>query len=115
MQEPVWAPGERELSHSAMAALMREVGAEDYNALWQWSVEDPGRFWRTVWDKYEIQSDGDPTVALADATMPGASWFPNVSISFPEHVFRGKQRDRIAVHAFSEGGITERWSWARLG
>lgn len=110
----VWTPSTLETEHSEMALLMRAVGAADYNDLWQWSVDDVGRFWRTVWDRYDIQADGDPTVALASAEMPGATWFPDVRLSFPEHVFRGKNADAVAIQAFSEDAGYERWTWRRL-
>lgn len=110
----VWTPSTLETEHSEMALLMRAVGAADYNDLWQWSVDDVGRFWRTVWDRYDIQADGDPTVALASAEMPGATWFPDVRLSFPEHVFRGKNADAVAIQAFSEDAGYEMWTWRRL-
>jgi acetoacetyl-CoA synthetase len=97
-----------------MAALMRAVGAKDYNELWQWSVEDVGRFWRHLWDLFDVQADGDPTRALVDSTMPGAVWFPDVALSFPEHVFRNKDPEAVAIRAFSEDGSSEVWTWARL-
>ena len=34
---------------------MRDVGVTDYIALWQWSVDDVGEFWLTVWRRYDIQ------------------------------------------------------------
>ncbi|HEU4363026.1 MAG TPA: acetoacetate--CoA ligase [Mycobacterium sp.] len=111
---PVWTPSTEETEHSEMALLMRAVGAADYNDLWQWSVDDVGRFWRTVWDRYDIRADGDPTVALASTEMPGATWFPDVRLSFPEHIFRGRDLDDVAIHAFAEDSGSERWTWRRL-
>ena len=51
------------------------VPGSDYAALWQWSVDHPARFWRAVWEQFDIQAhtgpgDGEGAV-LADATMPG--------------------------------------------
>ena len=75
-----------------MTAWLNDLGLEDYQALHRWSVEDLPRFWRRVWDRYGVRADGDPTVVLADATMPGARWFPDVALSMPEHVFAGQAR-----------------------
>lgn len=111
---PIWEPSEAELLDSDMARLMREVGVEDYQALWRWSVDDIGRFWGTVWERYDIQADGDPTRVLVDSTMPGATWFPDVQLSFAEHVFRGKKGDAIAIRAWSELGPQGDWTWDRL-
>ncbi len=97
-----------------MASWLRDLDLPDYNALWRWSVEDVGRFWRRVWDRYGVVADGDPSVALADATMPGARWFPQVALSYPEHVFRGKRDDAAAVHFAAEASPAETWTWAQL-
>ena len=77
-----------------MAALIRESGAGSYEELWRWSVADVGRFWGAIWRRYDVLADGDPAVALADPAMPGARWFPDVALSFPEQVFRDRDRGR---------------------
>jgi acetoacetyl-CoA synthetase len=97
-----------------MTTWLRELGLPDYNALWEWSIADVGRFWRRVWDRFGVRADGDPAVALADASMPGARWFPDVALSYPEHVFAGKVDDAIAVHFAAEGREPDSWTWGRL-
>ena len=111
---PIWTPPPGMLERAEMTTWLRELGLADYDALWEWSVADVGRFWRRIWDRYGVIADGDPTVALADASMPGARWFPNVALSFPEHVFAGKADDDPAVHFASETRPLESWTWARL-
>jgi acetoacetyl-CoA synthetase len=111
---PVWTPPAALVEQAEMTAWLRELGLPDYRALWEWSVADVARFWRRVWDRYEVQADGDPAVVLADASMPGARWFPDVALSFPEHVFRGKAPDAPAVHFASELRPLDTWTWARL-
>ncbi|MEO5964746.1 MAG: acetoacetate--CoA ligase, partial [Candidatus Limnocylindrales bacterium] len=52
---------------------------------WQWSVDEPGAFWQSVWDWVGVRSGTDPGPALADARMPGASWFPTARLNYAEH------------------------------
>jgi acetoacetyl-CoA synthetase len=111
---PVWTPPPQLVEQAEMTAWLGELGLADYNALWEWSVADLGRFWRAVWDRYDVLADGDPTTVLADASMPGATWFPDVALSFPEHVFRGKLDDAPAVHFASELRELDTWTWGRL-
>ncbi|MCW3013459.1 MAG: acetoacetate--CoA ligase [Solirubrobacterales bacterium] len=111
---PLWEPSPDQVAAAEMSALMREVGAGDYNELWQWSVDDVGRFWGTIWDRYGVQADGDRTVALADTGMPGAAWFPDVALSMPEHVFLGKQDHAVAIRFAGEGHELASWTWGRL-
>ena len=56
----------------------------DYHAAWDWSVEQPGEFWRTVWDYFDVQAHTPPTDDLADASMPGAVWFPGATFNYAE-------------------------------
>ena len=63
-------------------------GADTYDKLWRWSVEDLNGFWRAVWRFFDVPADGDPAVALADEAMPGADWFPNVRLNYAEAVLR---------------------------
>ncbi|MCW2984324.1 MAG: acetoacetate--CoA ligase [Conexibacter sp.] len=110
----LWTPSAEVREASAMTALMRDVGVADYEALWRWSVEDVGRFWGLLWKRFDIQADGDPSVALADATMPGARWFPDVALSMPEHVFRGRDGDAVAIRFAGEGVPLTAWTWDEL-
>lgn len=111
---PLWTPDAAAIERSPLTALMREVGAADYQELWQWSVDDVGRFWTMVWERFDVQADGDPSVALGDARMPGAQWFPDVQLSMPEHVFRGRDDATVAIRFASEDQAVQEWTWGRL-
>lgn len=87
---------------------------DGYEALWRWSVADLDRFWRDVWDYFDVQADGDPSVVLARREMPGAQWFPNVRLSYAEHVFRMASDDRPALILRSEDAPARKVSWAEL-
>lgn len=115
MTEPLWTPTPDLLRDSEMARLRDDLGLPDAAALHAWSVEDVGRFWWTaVLDRFDVLYDGDPEPALADARMPGARWFPNVRLSFPEHVFRDKADDELALQAAGEVRELEAWTFGRL-
>ena len=50
--EPLWTPTDEWITSTRLDRFRREVrpGAADSDALWQWSVDEPGAFWRSVWD-----------------------------------------------------------------
>lgn len=95
------------------------VGApRDYAALWQWSVDNPARFWRAVWEFFDIQAttapaDGDAGV-LADATMPGARWFPGVTLNYVDQVLRHRGRTGPAIVGINEDGTRTQIDWPQL-
>lgn len=70
-----------------------------YDDLWRWSVEAPGRFWRCVWDHFEVIAHETPADDLADARMPGARWFPGATLNYAEHVLRlpGRATDDVVI------------------
>src|SRR4051812_17274432 len=108
----LWEPPAELLEGSAMARFMREQGHEDYDALWRWSVEDLEGFWAAIWAFFGVE--GDPGRVLPDASMPGATWFPDAQVSYPAHLFRGKPDDRVAIRHASELRPLEDWTWGEL-
>lgn len=111
---PIWTPPADLVASAEMTRLLREVGAADYHELWRWSVDDLPRFWTTMWRWFGIRADGDPSTVLADRSMPGARWFPDVALSFPEHVFRDRDDAGVAIVAAAEGRAPVEWTWGRL-
>jgi acetoacetyl-CoA synthetase len=106
----LWEPRDdvRETSRMGhyMAWLERERGLEfaDYQALWDWSVTDLDGFWRSIWDYFDVIAHNQPTAVLADASMPGAVWFPGATLNYAEHVLRmpGLADDDPVVLAYSQ-------------
>ncbi|HIV71599.1 MAG TPA: acetoacetate--CoA ligase [Candidatus Aquabacterium excrementipullorum] len=61
---------------------------DDFEALWRWSVDEPEAFWMSLWEHDAIDSPVPATVALEDATMPGAKWFPGTQVNYAQRVLR---------------------------
>lgn len=101
--EVLWHP---DGATSALARFAQAHGFDplDYGALWRWSVSDLDAFWRAVWEWTDIPHDGDASIALADARMPGASWFPGVRLNYAEAMLRlpGRADDDVVVVARSQ-------------
>ncbi|MEY3249012.1 MAG: hypothetical protein RL742_1055, partial [Bacteroidota bacterium] len=85
-----------------------------YQALWQWSVDQPGDFWQSIWDYFGVISHSPAQTALADARMPGARWFEGATLNYAEHVFRQKNAQRPAIVYGDERRALQEISWAEL-
>ncbi|GAA4641421.1 acetyl-coenzyme A synthetase N-terminal domain-containing protein [Gordonia humi] len=90
--------------------LGERVGRDltDYADLWEYSVTDLSGFWRAVWDFVDFDAIaaeplGDGPV-LADASMPGASWFPTVRLNYVDAVLAHADRDGVAIVGVVEDG-----------
>ena len=47
-----------------------------YEELWQWSVAEPGRFWASIWDYFDVLGPAAVTgPVLAGGPMPDVTWF----------------------------------------
>jgi acetoacetyl-CoA synthetase len=87
-----------------MQWLERERGLSftDYGALWRWSVDELEQFWSSIWDYFEVVSDGKPEVVLESATMPGARWFPGARLNWAEHALRHTALEETVMVAHSQ-------------
>ncbi|HEY7074843.1 MAG TPA: acetoacetate--CoA ligase [Solirubrobacteraceae bacterium] len=113
MPPPVlWEPPDELSENAVLTRFMRERGFDDYHELWRWSVEDLEGFWGAIWDFFEVGERSGPV--LADGSMPGATWFPDVTVNYAEHAFRGKDEDAIAIVAASESRDELTWTWGEL-
>jgi acetoacetyl-CoA synthetase len=92
----------------------RGLSFDDYEALWAWSTTEPDAFWSSLWDFFEVQADGDPSPVLASREMPGAQWFPDTSLNYAEHVFRGKDDEAVAILHASELRELDELTWGDL-
>ena len=108
----LWEPPADLRERSEMARFMAERCAGDYAALWRWSVDDVPAFWAAIWERYEAGGEFDEV--LADASMPGAVWFPGARLNYAERLFRGKPDERVAILHASELRGLEQWTWGEL-
>jgi acetoacetyl-CoA synthetase len=92
----------------------RGLRFDDYEALWTWSTEEPDAFWASLWDFFEVQADGDASPVLGSREMPGAKWFPNASLNYAEHIFRGKDDAEVAIFHASELRELGELTWGEL-
>jgi acetoacetyl-CoA synthetase len=96
----------------------RGVQLDDgYQALWRWSVDEPSQFWGALAEFLGVRFHEKPTGVLADASMPGARWFPGATLNYAEHALApgpGKQDGDLAVVFAREDGLSEQLTYGEL-
>jgi acetoacetyl-CoA synthetase len=91
-----------------------DVEVPDYQALWQWSVDDLEAFWGAIWEFFDVQAATPYERVLGDRSMPGAQWFPGAELSYPAHIVRDRDPDAVAlVHASELRDVAET-TWGEL-
>jgi acetoacetyl-CoA synthetase len=121
MIKPIWEPSAERIERANLSRFMRfvreQVGNEDirrYAPLYDFSVRQPEKFWKLVWEFCGIRATGDLDPVLVDGDkMPGAKWFPNVRLNFAQNLLRHKD-DRVALIARNEWGHKREYTYAQL-
>src|SRR5437764_137165 len=90
------------------------VDAADYEALWSWSVDHLDEFWASLWEFFAVRSSAPYEAVLADASMPGARWFPGARLNYAEQVFAQETSERPALIVAAEGSAPVEISWVEL-
>jgi acetoacetyl-CoA synthetase len=118
---PIWEPGKERVEGANINRFMRFVREQtnnddlrSYAPLYDFSVRQPERFWKLVWEFCGIRSTGDFDEVLVDGDkMPGARWFPNVRLNFAQNLLRYKD-ERTALITRNEWGHAREISYAQL-
>ncbi|MDQ3850177.1 MAG: acetoacetate--CoA ligase [Actinomycetota bacterium] len=117
---PLWQPSEAFVQRTNLRAYMdwleRERGlrADTYEELWCWSVNDLQAFWDSIAAHYDVRFHDAPSEVLGRPDMPGAEWFPGATLSYPEHIFRDRDPDAVAIRHASELRPLAAMTWGEL-
>lgn len=96
--------------------LQEEKGLEfsNYDALWDWSVNELDDFWGSIWDYFGVKGERGSAKVLPNQKMPGAKWFPDTTVNYTEQIFRNRHLDTPALMFKSETRELTEWSWDEL-
>lgn len=119
-ERPLWQPSAAWIAGANMTAFMRDANARwgmslsDYGALYRWSIEQPGRFWTSVWDFCEVISSqrGERVLVNGDG-MRAARWFPEARLNFARNLLR-RRDETDALVFWGEDKIRRRLSHGEL-
>jgi acetoacetyl-CoA synthetase len=121
MSKPIWEPSAERIERANISRFMRFVrestGNEDirrYAPLYDFSIRQPEKFWSLLWEFCGIRAHGDHEPVLVERDkMPGAHWFPNVTLNFAQNLLRFKD-DRTAIVFRNEWGHKREYTYAEL-
>lgn len=120
MSVKLWEPSGERAAATLLSAFIRRTNQRhrlaltDMAGLWQWSVDNPGLFWREVWEQCGVIGEGPGEVIVDDPMrMPGARWFPAARLNFAENLLR-RRDDSDALVFWGEDKVKRRLSHRQL-
>jgi len=126
--EVLWQPGPAEVERARITGYRRwlasdrgvtlpgDTGAGGYRELHAWSVADPGAFWGSLWDYFDVLGERGDGPVLTGGPMPDVSWFPGATLNYAQNALRVAATDpaRIAVIARDEAGNQSALTYGEL-
>jgi acetoacetyl-CoA synthetase len=120
MDAPLWRPDQQRVLESNMVRFMNQLAgrglpnADDYAALYRFSLDEPAVFWRAVADFAGIVAETWGERGLVDGeAMPGARFFPDARLNFAANCLR-RRDDGEAIVFRNEAGLCRTVSWRGL-
>jgi acetoacetyl-CoA synthetase len=120
MVKKLWQPSEERIKSTNMYRFMNLINEKysqnfnEYESLYEWSIQNIPDFWATMWDFAEIKASHPYTEVVDDlTTMPGAKWFSGAQLNFAENLLRYRD-DQVALIFKGEALESIKMTYAEL-
>lgn len=123
MSEPkiLWKPKKSFTKASNMDAYRvwinktQQLELNDYQELWNWSVNHQNEFWESILNYYQIDYSGKyKAVKTTPKSMHETRWFQGIELSYAEHIFKNLTNETPAIVFKSEHHELQKITWESL-
>ncbi|MCP4187006.1 MAG: acetoacetate--CoA ligase [Gammaproteobacteria bacterium] len=103
----LWSPSKKLMDEANITGFISFVNTsfsqsfENYDELYQWSIDKKEDFWSALWDFAEVVGDKGDRVLIEGDNIEAAQWFPDASLNFAENLLR-KKNSEIAIYFRAE-------------
>jgi acetoacetyl-CoA synthetase len=94
MTDFLWAPQAERIDKTLLKHFIEAINKRygttfsDYDALWQWSVDEPKKFWQNVWDFCGVIGDPSTIILRKSSDLSASEFFPEASLNYAENLLR---------------------------
>jgi len=103
MATAIWTPSITRVEQSNLARYLSYLDSryhysfDSYDDLYYWSIQEPEKFWPTIWEFCEVLASRSWDTVITDKSkMPGAVWFKGSKLNFAENLLKRKD-DKTAI------------------
>ena len=87
MTTPLWQPTQDNIQQSHLYHFMKAVGIQDYEKLYQWSIDQPEQFWKRVAEFFDIRfSQPSSQIMRTEKEIWKTKWFVDAKLNFAENL-----------------------------
>ncbi|MCC6287274.1 MAG: acetoacetate--CoA ligase [Chitinophagaceae bacterium] len=116
----LWMPTVEEKEKSNLGYYAKWLGihygvsGSDYKALWEWTVQHPDLFWKSITEYFDVIFHSSYNNVMSEDAMPHTQWFKGSTLNYAEHVFRNLNDNQPAILFQSEQQSLTAISWKAL-
>jgi len=116
----LWQPSQQQIESSNLFQFIKWLKVEkglhfdDYEALWNWSVEQTDDFWKSICTYFDVQFHHSYSEVLSSEEMPFCKWMEGATLNYAEHFFRNYSETSPAIIFKSEHIDSQHISWKTL-
>ncbi len=116
----LWRPSEKAIETANLTRFMATIRQEyvlpikGYKDLYRFSIENPEKFWKSVWSFCTIIAETQGNRVLIDAeTIETAKFFPDARLNFAENLLR-RRDEAVALTFYGEDKVYQKLTFQEL-
>tara|TARA_B100000686_G_scaffold352702_1_gene455662 strand:- start:695 stop:2656 length:1962 start_codon:yes stop_codon:yes gene_type:complete len=120
MTEFFWKCSDEELKKSNLykfeVFLKKKYGLNynnNYDKIWKWTIDNPGEFWKSVWEFSKIKGQLGKKVKNVSKIFYKNDFLSDSKLNFAENLL-SKNDDSLAITFISENGYKKNKTWKEL-
>ena len=120
METHLWKINKEKLAKSNLAQYSNFIkknykinSDNDFNKIWKWSINNPGIFWKSIWEFTEVKGDLGNILFQESNVFFKNKFFSNTKLNYAENLLK-KNNMETAIVFKSENGFKAELSWKNL-
>lgn len=85
-----------------------------YHDVWQWSVDEPAKYWESVWRYFDVIHSSTYENVMIENSMIDTKWFTGARLNYTENVFKQIKNNKVAIYSKSELRPLSKLTWGQL-
>mgnify|MGYP001399380460 CR=1 FL=1 len=85
----------------------------DFNKIWKWSIDNPGFFWKSIWEFTKVKGDLGDILLQESNTFFENRFLPDSKLNYGQNLLK-KNNEDLSIIFKSENGYRVELSWKNL-